>query len=415
MYKNDHRDVVVIDKNDSRFGLLKINDVIRMKLQGIDFDTKISSVKYDTIPSIDENESVIECLKEIDYTNSCLCVTDATNKLSGFITYYDVVSSIDPQLMLERRPISEILITYSIKRTSTTSLASEVARMMEHILYDCVIVEENSKPVGIITTKDMIKLVGDDEDFTQPISKYMSSPLQTVKYDTSIKEALEYIQSKKFKRLIVTNDDGQIIGQISQREIVAKVYSRWAENMRDNDAQLREVNKFLEARATKYEELSSIDNLTGIYNRTKFEIELQTEIDRVKRYKIDPFSLVFFDIDYFKKINDTYGHLEGDNALKSISKLISLNIRSTDIIARWGGEEFVIIMPMTSLEKAFLVTEKFRKLIKDTKFDVIGSVTCSFGITEFKSNDDAGSILLRADKAMYKAKMNGRDKVEIMS
>ena len=414
MYNNDHRDIVIIIENKKEFGLLKVSDIIKLKLQEIDFSQQIKMMKYDVIPSIHEDESVIECLKEINHHNNCLCAVDENNTLSGFVSYYDIVSSIDPQMMLEKRPISEILLSSHIKQAFAVTPASEVARMMDSILYDCVIVDEDVKPVGIVTTKDIVHMLGDNKDFNKPISEYMSSPLETVRYDTPIKDALEFIQKKHFKRLIVTNYDEKIIGQITQEEIVAKVYSKWAEKMRDNDTQLREINKLLEARAKKYEELSSIDNLTGIFNRSKFELELRNEISRVKRYITDTFSLVFLDIDHFKSINDRFGHLEGDNALRNIAKLIEINLRSTDTLARWGGEEFVIIMPLTNIDLAKLVTEKFRKLISETDFDVIGKITCSFGISEFREDDNAQSVVLRADKAMYRAKENGRDRVEVI-
>ena len=414
MYENDHRDIVILVDGKKEFGLLKVNDVIRLKLQKIDFSLSINSIKYDLIPSVSEDESVLTCLQEIDTLNYCLCVVDGDGNLTGFISYHDIVSSIDPTMMLERRPISEILFSSCIKQASVVTPASEVARMMESILYDCVIVGEYERAVGIVTTKDMMHLLGNDEDLDRPISEYMSSPLETVRYDVSIKDALDFIQKKHFKRLIVTNFDNKVIGQITQEEIVAKVYSRWADNMRDNDTQLREVNKLLKARATKYEELSTVDNLTRIFNRPKFELELRNEIKRVNRYNTETFSLVFFDIDYFKSINDRFGHLEGDHVLRSIAKLIESNIRSTDILARWGGEEFVIIMPLTSIEVAKEVTEKFRKIISSTEFDVVGNITCSFGISKFVKEDSAQSVIHRADQAMYNAKKNGRNRVEVM-
>ncbi|WP_373000946.1 diguanylate cyclase [Sulfurimonas sp.] len=412
MYENNHRDIVIRIENKQEFGLLKVNDVIRLKLQDIDFSQQIKTIKYDIVASVNDNDSVLDCLKEIDSVNNCLCAVDDEYNLTGFVSYYDIVSSIDPQMMLEKRPVSEILLTTHIKQAFVVTPAAEVARMMDSILYDCVIVDEEESPVGIVTTKDVMQMLGNNEDLNKPISEYMSTPLQTVRYDTSIKDALDFIQKKHFKRLIVENYDGKIIGQITQEEIVAKVYSKWAENMRDNDAELREINKLLAARAMKYEELSTIDNLTGIFNRSKFEMELRNEIKRIERYTTDTFSLVFLDIDHFKSINDKYGHLEGDNTLRDMARLIEKNLRSTDTLARWGGEEFVIIMPLTPMELAREVTEKFRKIIEQEQFYVVGSVTCSFGISEFKKGDNAQSIILRADQAMYKAKANGRNRVE---
>ncbi len=414
MYANDHRNVVVLTKIKNQFGLLKISDIIKLKLQGVDFLKPINSIKFDIIPHIGEDSSIIECLKEIDHINNCLCTVDSENNLTGFITYHDIISGIDPQMMLERRPISEILLTSHIKQALIVTPASEVARMMDNVLYDCVIVDEDVKPIGIVTTKDIMKILGNNEDLTKPISEYMSSPIETIRYDTSIKEALEFIQKKDFKRLIVTNYNDDIIGQITQDELISKVYSKWAENLRDNDIHLREINKLLEARATRYEELSTKDNLTGIYNRSKFEMELRREIERIRRYKTGTFSLVFFDIDFFKKINDTFGHLEGDNALREIAKLVNAHIRTTDTLARWGGEEFVIIMPQTSLSKAKTATDIIRQIVGDTSFSVIGNITCSFGISQYKEDDDAQSIIHRADQAVYNAKNNGRNRVEVM-
>ena len=176
MYSNNHRDIVVLIEDKEEFGLLKVNDIIRLKLQEIDFSNQIKSVKYDMIPSIDENKSVIEALKEINQESGCLCTIDKNNQLTGFISYYNIVSSIDPQMMLEKRPISEILLTSHIKQAFIVTPASEVARMMDSILYDCVVVDEDENPVGIVTTKDIINILGNDKDLSKPISEYMSSP-----------------------------------------------------------------------------------------------------------------------------------------------------------------------------------------------------------------------------------------------
>ena len=114
MHENGHRDIVINIQGKREFGLLKINDIVRLKLQDIDFSQQIKTIKYDMVPSINDRESVLECLKEIDCVNNCLCAVDDEHNLTGFISYYDIVSSIDPQMMLERRPISEILLSTHI-------------------------------------------------------------------------------------------------------------------------------------------------------------------------------------------------------------------------------------------------------------------------------------------------------------
>ncbi len=168
----------------------------------------------------------------------------------------------------------------------------------------------------------------------------------------------------------------------------------------------------LERYVKKIEQLSITDSLTKIYNRSKFESSLDYEIERARRYG-NPLSLIIFDIDHFKSINDTYGHLIGDSVLTEIANLVKNNIRSTDIFARWGGEEFVILAPNINKEQAKMLAEKIRKLIAHHRFKYVDHVTVSLGVTEFLPSDNKESFIKRADEALYLAKRKGRNRVEV--
>jgi diguanylate cyclase (GGDEF)-like protein/PAS domain S-box-containing protein len=157
--------------------------------------------------------------------------------------------------------------------------------------------------------------------------------------------------------------------------------------------------------------LSTIDPLTKVYNRLKFDEILQTEIERAKRYKT-VFSLIMFDIDDFKKINDTYGHQIGDYVLKEIANLVKENIRATDFLARWGGEEFMVLAPHTNLTCAEKLAYKLKYVIENHNFK-IGKITASFGVTEYKEGDTPNSIIYRADESLYKAKNKGKNQVVV--
>jgi diguanylate cyclase (GGDEF)-like protein len=117
------------------------------------------------------------------------------------------------------------------------------------------------------------------------------------------------------------------------------------------------------------------------------------------------------DIDYFKNINDTHGHIAGDKVLKTFCNVVKAKIRNTDIFARWGGEEFIIVCPNTKLENALIIAENLRKLVKNTTFEGVKGITCSFGVAEFKQYETLDSLIKRADNALYTAKANGRDRV----
>jgi diguanylate cyclase (GGDEF)-like protein len=184
------------------------------------------------------------------------------------------------------------------------------------------------------------------------------------------------------------------------------------------DAALDKWGRLRQARADReeLERLANFDPLTGLYNRQAILGKLHELINRAKRYKED-FSLSMLDIDHFKKVNDRYGHLSGDEVLEKIAALIRRNIRDTDIAGRYGGEEFIIILPQADLSSAMVVAERIRNIIanaemKDTDGNVF-AITVSMGLSSWEAGEDAHSLISRADEALYKAKENGRNRVEI--
>jgi len=158
------------------------------------------------------------------------------------------------------------------------------------------------------------------------------------------------------------------------------------------------------------ENLSETDPLTGLYNRLKLDNVFIKTIEHSQRYE-NNFSILMMDLDKFKNINDSHGHLVGDQILKKIAAILRENARVTDTVGRWGGEEFLIIFPETVMKDAINIAEKIRAIIENYAFDVIGSMTCSFGVTTYHAKDTIESMIYRADLALYKAKEKGRNKV----
>ena len=156
------------------------------------------------------------------------------------------------------------------------------------------------------------------------------------------------------------------------------------------------------------EKLASTDYLTGLYNRFKFEEYLKQESSRCKRYN-KFLSLIMFDIDHFKKVNDTFGHDVGDSVLKEISTLVGSHIRQSDVFARWGGEEFMLLTPETDLGSAHLLAEKLRKAVCEYNFLVAGRISCSLGVVQIKEDEESTSVYQRVDSALYAAKKAGRN------
>jgi two-component system, cell cycle response regulator len=165
------------------------------------------------------------------------------------------------------------------------------------------------------------------------------------------------------------------------------------------------------ARTRELEWMSRTDILTGIGNRRDFEDRLSSALARLRRYSEET-ALILLDIDRFKLVNDSFGHLTGDDVLKEIVRRLESSLRAEDSLARWGGEEFVLLLPCSSVDSARELAARLQAKISQTPFDVIGTVTASFGITMLKNTDSADDVLARADRALYRAKESGRNRVE---
>lgn len=155
------------------------------------------------------------------------------------------------------------------------------------------------------------------------------------------------------------------------------------------------------------------DEKTGLYNNKFFETILDMEIDKAKRGN-GQLSLMMLDIDFFKKINDKYGHMKADVFLERLAKILVESIRKYDIAARFGGEEFIVLLPGTSLNKAEKLANRIRLIIEEDGVLKKPKLTVSVGITEFRNKDSKKAFKQRADKALYQAKRTGRDKAIVV-
>lgn len=197
----------------------------------------------------------------------------------------------------------------------------------------------------------------------------------------------------------------------------------WQErNLIQQNEKLRQMNAELESlvqartlelveKNHELEILSVTDKLTGLANRRKLDQVLDEELIRARRYGVE-FSVAIMDIDHFKRVNDQHGHGAGDLVLEAMARLLRQCTRDADLVARMGGEEFVVVCRHTGIGRCQLVAEKVRAAIETHDFAGIGRITASFGVAVFEKDDSIASLMARADAATYRAKAGGRNRVE---
>ena len=221
---------------------------------------------------------------------------------------------------------------------------------------------------------------------------------------------------------VLTNDDkigafpltseGEITGCIVARSTLDKLSSRDISYLE----QLTRQSAITINRANAYAKIlqyATLDALTGLNNRRQFEVRLKQEIATTKRQK-NPLCAMMIDIDFFKKVNDTYGHASGDAVLRAVASVIKEHLRESDIPSRYGGEEFAVLLPYTHIDEAQIVGERLRKAVESTPVPIDKkniNVTISMGLAEFNPEETGEELFERADKALYEAKESGRNRV----
>lgn len=293
--------------------------------------------------------------------------------------------------------MSPITITHS----ANESLISVLNAIAERH-YSCAIVCEYEKPTGIITERDIVRIAargGINDKVT--IGELMTQDPICVSADTELLDALDLCESRSLRHLPIVDNTQRLIGVITQTDLV----KAHAATFEATD-KLKQQNKKLHI-------LSVEDPLTGLPNRRAMEIDVK-HAAAISQRQSAPYSLGLIDIDFFKPFNDNYGHQAGDEAIVRIADLLRTNLRASDKIFRYGGDEFLFLMPLTPLEGAAIVTQRICDKISASKlpheYSELGFFSVSIGVAASYTPDWQRTIE-DADSALYDAKDAGRNQI----
>lgn len=304
----------------------------------------------------------------------------------------------------------------------------EVTRLMSQQRYSCLLVVENNKPIGIITERDIVNLLAEklnaksicnelsNDIFAENI---MSKNLIALTEEQDILDALVVSNVNKIRHIPIISKKGILLGLVTytdianvQRDMIESYSAIVEKGISARTSELEEANNLLK-------EMTLLDPLLGIGNRRAMEIDVKSTHSVSKRYK-ESYAIAMIDIDYFKLYNDFYGHQMGDDTLRQVTNSIKSSIRTTDRLYRYGGEEFLLLMPHTEELGAIELLHRIVLNVQSEKIPHCKSqfevVTVSAGLSLYGRESNAmdlkcQSIVKQADEALYKAKSSGRNQI----
>lgn len=294
----------------------------------------------------------------------------------------------------------------------------ELDRVVRGIRNDCkkhfeMIFDLFPDPI-IITTMDDGKLMAYNRAFLKMIK---------TRRNTIIDESMNihdlYIELDKRAQLIAelkrtgVSENMEIMVNDANNEMFVGLVSAQVINIEGKPHILSVIRDITEIKRLEAEikKLSIMDKLTQVFNRPKLDEFLQCELERSERSK-SPYSIILVDVDALRNINDSYGNPVGDELLVAVAEILKKNVRATDLVGRWSGEEFLIILPDTEEKGAMTLAEKIRTTIEETNFKTVEKLTASFGVTAYRKDLLPATLISRAHKARDRAKEKGRNRVE---
>jgi diguanylate cyclase (GGDEF)-like protein len=500
--------VVVILDSTMPVGILTERDFVEILYKGVDLNSPAMNCAMKNLITIKEDKAIGYALNLMVANNiRRIILTDDSNNFKGVITQQDMIKYLEDDFYRSTIKIKHIRdnIRPLISITPEDSLNDALKKIAENKI-SAVPVIKGSRAVGMITEKDILKIVRNNISLNESVFKFMSSPVVSVGMEDSLITAVRIMNAKKIRSVVIEDQSGNAIGIITNRDLINNLegdYTAFIErklrHTRDilnllpemlleivdagreqliiwaneravkkfGDAivnkpvtsliphekwekiygTLGRFNKVEDIKVKKDEEIYEIsgffirteeencggkiqlilrditdevklyttDPLTGLYNRRFLNEFLHKELELSKRYQRQ-LSLAIADIDDFKKLNDTYGHVAGDAILKSLARIMLKNIRDADILSRYGGEEFVIVMPEINKETAAHAAGRLREKISMEEIAIPDggriTITISLGIASFPEDGDSSvDLLIAADDRLYKAKKEGKNRI----
>ncbi len=376
------------------------------------------------------SEDIIQIEEIKEETNTILYPLISNGEVFGLIRIITQKENFNKEyfslLNIASRLISGSIINYTLNEQMEISLnfykaMKDIAKIIESQYELSYIIPLIGEMIDRFMSSHLIYVFIYKDNKFQLVWPNACKDEQVYQLLTKLSSESEYILSSDNKiGIFPIISENNLLGAIAAYSNIERLLQKDIDYL----SQLTRQSGMTIQRANMYAEVlkyATLDALTGLNNRRQFEIRLNQEVSNSKRNNT-PMCCMMIDVDYFKKVNDTYGHAAGDCVLRNVADIIKAEIREYDIACRYGGEEFFIILPQTTINEASLVAQRLRKVIEDTKTDIKEcnidnvnylKVTVSIGVCAYDTSMDAAETAQKADKALYEAKETGRNRVII--
>lgn len=402
---------LMMEEGADRF-VFSVEDLLCYLRNGGDNAALLSSFPLRRIACMPANERMLVLLEFMERSQQhYMGVTDESNQLIGIVTYTDIMTSIDPAILLEKKLIGELIMRIDTVMFTPDWMLEDVIHLFQK-MEDSIIVVEGMIPVGIITTKDVFRILSAGGSTERPLREFMTGSVITIPTTASINEALAQLKQYRIKRAIVVGDQGHLLGVITQSQLVGYAYGSWMHILRNHTSELQELAEMLQVKTRNVEVLAVTDMLTGMGNQRLLMQVMRDECNRIARYHAASFSLLIIGIDHFDRINDVCGHMVGDEVLKKMGKILKATLRLTDLVVRWNGEAFAVMLCNTPLANAVAFSSRLSILLADCELSNKCKATVSIGVGEYLSGEAESELIQRVEHALSRAQRLGCNRVE---
>lgn len=311
-------------------------------------------------------------------------------------------------------PVSQFMST-DVACVGMNAPLTDVTSQMHQARYSCVVITDGPRPVGVITERDLTAVCDRllNREAAGGVAGIMSDGIITLPETATCDEAVALLHQHRIRRLVIVDGQGRLAGVLTQTDLL-RAHAQELESQRALlEIRVAERTRELEALNRRLEGLARIDPMLGIGNRRAMDEALTRHVQRAQRYD-NGYCLVLIDVDFFKKYNDHYGHQAGDEALTQVAAAIQGSIRASDELYRYGGEEFLLLLPEVGPHGAMRAAEHVLEAVRNAHIEHMlspfGHVTVSIGVAEENiDSPDSQHTIHMADAALYNAKAGGRN------